>query len=228
MSKTKVVAFEGIDGSGKGVQLKEAYNRLTAKGYKVGLMDFPVYDSFFGKQIGGFLSGKEEVSADKVDVKSMSLWYAMDRWLAFSKFDLTSYDIVLLNRSTLANAVYQSKRCKDQESADSLISWIHELEYGILGIPKPDLFMVFNVSTETSKRNVSLKGHREYVGDNADVYENNEGFLNDVRNGYINASRLFDNVCLIECSAGNEMRPISDIADDIEERISKLLQQERE
>lgn len=223
MNKPIIIAFEGIDGSGKGVQLKEAYNRLTKKGYRIGLMDFPVYDSFFGKQIGVFLSGKDDASADKVDVKSMSLWYAMDRWLAFSKFDMSAYDIVLLNRSTLANAVYQSKRCKDKESADLLISWIHELEYNILGIPKPDLFIVFNVSTETSKKNVSLKGHRDYVGDNADVYENNEGFLNDVRNGYINASKLFSNVCLIECATGNEMRPINEIADDIQVKICELL-----
>ena len=224
MKKPIIIAFEGIDGSGKGVQLKEANNRLIEKGYKVGVMDFPAYDSFFGKEIGVFLSGKEETTASNMDVKSMSLWYAMDRWHAFKNVDLSRFDIVLLNRSTLSNAVYQSNRMEDSEKGSLLISWIHELEYDILGIPKPDLFIVFDVTTENSKRNVSLKGHRDYVGDSADVYEKSEELLRKVRHGYIEAAKHFNNVWLLNCTQGGEMRPITEIADEIETRIESMME----
>lgn len=222
MKKTKIIAFEGIDGSGKGVQLKEAYERLLRRGYKVGILDFPVYDSFFGKEIGVFLSGKEETNAGNMDVKSMSLWYAMDRWLAFKNTDLSLYDIVLLNRSTLSNAVYQSNRACDEKKSD-LIAWIHELEYGILGIPKPDMFIVFDVTTDNSRRNVSLKGHRDYVGDSADVYEKNWELLDKVRHGYMEVAKHFDNVWLLECTVDGKMRPIEEIAEEIESRITSML-----
>ncbi len=226
MKKTLIIAFEGIDGSGKGVQLKEASERLSRKGYRVGVLDFPVYDSFFGKEIGIFLSGKEKTTASNMDVKSMSLWYAMDRSLAFNNMDLSVYDIVLLKRSTLSNAVYQSNRTCDEKKRD-LIAWIHELEYGILEIPKPDLFIVFDVTTDNSRRNVSLKGHRDYVGDSADVYEKNRELLDKVRQGYIEAAKHFDNVWLLDCTVDGRMRPIEEIAEEIERRIESLINQKR-
>ncbi|MBO7408063.1 MAG: thymidylate kinase, partial [Clostridia bacterium] len=74
------------------------------------MLDFPCYGSFFGSQIGVFLSGSGSVSAADVDVRSMSLWYAMDRVKAFEQFDAKAYDVILLNRSTMANAAYQGSR----------------------------------------------------------------------------------------------------------------------
>ena len=68
-----VIALEGIDGSGKGVQFKLLRSELEESGYKVGVLDFPCYDSFFGKEIGKLLSGEDGVDTLKLDPKSMSL-----------------------------------------------------------------------------------------------------------------------------------------------------------
>ena len=57
MGKTKIIAIEGIDGSGKGVQYQLLRNALCARGYSVATRDFPAYDSFFGQEIGKLLAG---------------------------------------------------------------------------------------------------------------------------------------------------------------------------
>ena len=198
--KTKIIAFEGIDGSGKSLQYRRLTEALRQRGYCVDCMDFPAYDDFFGKEIGRMLSGSETVTADTVDAKSMSLWYALDRLQAFRHYDLTKSDFLLLNRSSLSNAVYQSTRCPEPERR-AMIQWIDCLEFEQLAIPKPDLYIVFDILPEQSKENVAKKGHREYIGEKADVYEAKVGFMEAVRSAYLVAAEIFDNVEIMNCMA---------------------------
>ena len=104
---TKIIAFEGIDGTGKTVQLQRLYERLIADGrYHVQTLSFPMYDTFFGAECGRLLSGSGGVRANEVDGKSMALWYALDRFEAFRDLDYSGADVLLINRYILSNAVY--------------------------------------------------------------------------------------------------------------------------
>ena len=47
--KTKIICLEGLDGSGKTVQTTLLEEYLKQSGKSVFLIDFPQYDSFFGK-----------------------------------------------------------------------------------------------------------------------------------------------------------------------------------
>ena len=117
---TKIIAFEGIDGTGKTVQLQRLFERLTARGLSVLTLSFPMYDSFFGAECGRLLSGSGGVRANEVDQKSMALWYALDRFEAFREFDYSKADVLLINRYILSNAVYQSVRERDLGNPDLL------------------------------------------------------------------------------------------------------------
>ncbi|MFR7852509.1 MAG: hypothetical protein ACLU5K_00565 [Christensenellales bacterium] len=135
MGKTKVIAIEGIDGSGKSVQYERLAAALEGMGYSVEKREYPKYESYFGSHVGSYLSGAEGVKADTVDGKSMALWFALDRWEDMKSHIDGEYDYMIINRYVLSNAVYQSIRDIDQRP--DTIDWVFELEYGHFCLPKP-------------------------------------------------------------------------------------------
>lgn len=216
--KTKIITIEGIDGSGKTVQYNLLLEGLRAGGYTVETRSFPVYDAFFGRQVGRYLSGEEGVFATDVDQKSMALWFAMDRWAAFADWKDGEYDYLVINRYVLSNAVYQSIRDRDLSRPD-IMDWVFELEYERLGLPRPDINIFFDVAAENAGRNVDKKGFREYVGEGRDVYERSLGMQERARNMYLTAAERYDDVCVINCMKGSVMLPPETIA----ESVMKLL-----
>lgn len=215
----RVIAFEGIDGSGKGVQIKEIAGRLNGLGRKVLVQDFPVYSGFFGKEIGRMLSGEQDVRADVVDPRSMSLWYALDRHEALKGIDRREYDDILFNRSTLSNAVYQSIRTRE-EDREAFIEWLFELEFERLGVWEPDLYFIFDVTEEQSKKNVEKKEQRAYLKDTFDVYERSQRIMNQARSVYLRLAQEHDNMYIIPCMDENGVfKSIEEIADLVMKKI---------
>lgn len=215
----RVIAFEGIDGSGKGVQIREIADRLTGLGRKVLVQDFPVYSGFFGKEIGRMLSGEQDVRADVVDPRSMSLWYALDRHEALKGIDRREYDDILFNRSTLSNAVYQSIRARE-EDREAFIEWLFELEFERLGVWEPDLYFIFDVTEEQSKKNVEKKEQRTYLKDTFDVYERSQRIMNQARSVYLRLAQEHDNMYIIPCMDENGVfKSIEEIADLVMKKI---------
>lgn len=212
--ETKIITIEGIDGSGKTVQFNLLKENLERMGYSVGTMSFPDYGSFFGKQVGRYLSGEEGVFATDVDQKSMALWFALDRWEAFRNADEQEHDFIIINRYVLSNAVYQSIRDRDIGRPD-IIDWVFELEYEHFGLPRPALNLFFDVATERAGRNVDSKGFRDYVGEGRDVYERSLGIQERARNMYIRTAERYGDVEIIPCMDGSSMRTPADIADDV-------------
>lgn len=169
--KPIVIAFEGIDGSGKATQCNMMADDLRNQGFTVLIADYPRYEEFFGLEIGLLLSGKDkDRSAATLDPKSMALWYAADRLSDYAKhrhlWDVC--DFVLLNRSTMSSMVYQALRA---EEPLAMMHWVARLEFDELGVPKPDLFFVFDVSPKSSAANMQAKATRSYTEEALDVYE---------------------------------------------------------
>ena len=212
--KCKIIALEGIDGSGKGMQYGILCRNLEKQGYKIKTLDFPSYDGFFGKEIGRLLAGEGSTNAMELDARSMSLWFAMDRMAAFKEINIDDYDYILLNRSTLSNAVYQGARVEKSQRRE-FIKWIFQLEYKEIGLPEPDIYIIMDVDESQSKINVSKKGHRDYVGDRADVYEAAEDFTTVVRQCYLDVAEMLDNAVIINCMGPDGMRSAEEIAGDV-------------
>ncbi len=211
MSETKIIAFEGIDGTGKSVQMKELQTRLEQRGLQVGVLSFPDYDSFFGGCVGRYLTKKDGVSASDVDQRSMALWFAMDRWAAFRDFDYSKFDVLLINRYVLSNAVYQSIRDRDVDQPD-ILDFVLELEHEQLKLPRPDLYLILDVDLSAAQSNVSKKGYRDYVGDEKDEYEKQDSIQLRARAKYLSYGERLPSVQVIPCMADGALLPIETIA----------------
>ena len=220
---TKIIAFEGIDGTGKTVQLQRLYERLVASGrFRVRTLSFPMYDTFFGAECGRLLSGSGGVRANEVDQRSMALWYALDRFEAFRGLDYSDADILLINRYILSNAVYQSVRERDLGNAD-LLDFVVELEYRHFRIPEANAHIVLDMNPETAYENVGKKGYREYVGDQPDIYEALPDIQKRARQKYIEYAARMPGIHIIPCMEQNRLKSIEAIGTLIEAELKSLL-----
>ena len=212
MGKTKVIAIEGIDGSGKSVLFARLKEAIEAMGHTVEAREYPVYSSYFGSLVGEYLSGSGGVKADTVDGKSMALWFALDRWEDMKNHRDGEYDYMLINRYVLSNGVYQSIRDIDLGRED-LVDWVFDLEYNHFGLPKADLFLFYDVATAQAGENVMKKGFRDYVGgEKKDVYESSGGIQQRAREMYLATAERRDDIAVIQCMGPEGFRTIDDIA----------------
>ena len=219
---TKIIAFEGIDGTGKSVQMERLCESLKKRGLSVLELSFPVYDSFFGDLVGRYLSAKDGIAANTVDGKSMALWFALDRFEAFRQLDYFGYDVLLINRYVLSNAVYQSIRDIDLGKPD-ILDFCLELEHKHFGIPVPDLHLVLDMDTEDAANNVDKKGFRDYIGNARDVYESIDSLQARARKKYAEYAQRIPNVKLIQCMENGKLLPIDVIATRVEQTVDEAL-----
>lgn len=220
---TKIIAFEGIDGTGKTVQLQRLYERLVANGrFRVKTLSFPMYDTFFGAECGRLLSGSGGVRANEVDQRSMALWYALDRFEAFRDLDYSDADILLINRYILSNAVYQSVRDRDLGNPD-LLDFVIELEYNHFRIPRADAHIVLDMNPENAYENVGKKGFRDYVGDQPDIYEALPDIQKRARQKYMEYAKRMPEIHIIPCMEQNKLKSIEAIGELIDKELAPLL-----
>lgn len=207
-----LIAIEGIDRAGKTTQTDLLRVALEAAGRRVEVMSFPRYETFFGRTIRALLHGGGPTSAATVDPRSMALWYALDRFDAFAELareasgERLLADIMLVNRFTLSNAVYQSARAEatDPAEAGALFEWVLELEHGRLGLPRPALTVVLDVEIELSH----LRSHRAADAggrvEQPDLYERSTTLLARARQRYLDAAQEVADLVVISARGAGE------------------------
>lgn len=218
----KIITLEGIDGTGKGTQTRLLKQSLEQRGLQVGELSFPAYETFFGGYVGKYLTGKLDVPADRVDQHSMALWFALDRWEAVQQFDFDKWDVVLINRYVLSNAVYQSIRDIDKNGID-LLDFCMELEYGHFHLPRPDLQLILDVAPTDATKNVEKKGFRDYVGEEKDVYEAAGSIQQRGREKYLQYAQRLPEAVVIPCMEDGKLLPLERVHEMILKAVEPLV-----
>jgi len=170
-TRGKVIALEGIDGSGKRTQLDLLAGALVARGLPAFRISFPRYESFYGKLVGQYLNGDFGTLAT-VDPHLSALLYAGDRLEAKPEIEaaLASGKIVLVDRYIGSNMAHQSARVSS-EKREEFYGWLKQLEYGLYGLPAEDLVVYLRVPVEEAHRMVGLKSARAYTNLKRDIQE---------------------------------------------------------
>jgi dTMP kinase len=222
-ARGKLIAVEGIDGSGKRTQVELLTNKLRALGHSVFSTGFPQYDSWFGKMVGQFLNG-ELGPLESVDPHFTALLYAGDRFETKPKLEaaLNNGQIVLVDRYIGSNLAHQTARVPAAQR-DAFRRWIEHLEYGIYDLPREDLILYLRVPPSEAQRLVVQKSARSYTTAKQDILEASLRHLEQAAGIYDLLAREAPWVT-IECfdAARAAMRSPKEIAQEVLAAVNKV------
>lgn len=161
LRKGKFIVFEGIDQSGKKTQSILLRNRLKKKGYKVGYISFPKYNTSIGRLV------KKCLHDDSFSLEMSHILLSANRWESEKevRYKLENMDFVVCNRYCDSNIAYGLANGLKKE-------WLENLD---LGLPKPDLTILIDIPITESVFRKS---------ENRDRYEKDRKFLNNVKSRY--------------------------------------------
>ena len=157
-----LVAFEGLDQSGKQTQAEMLRDRLTALGRTVRLLSFPDYQTHIGGEIGQALRGKRDYGADV-----MQLLYVANRYEFKRQIDAETAagTIVVCDRYLASSVAYG-----EAQGLDGV--WLRDMQKYL---PQPDVTILLDIQPEVSARRKTS---------DRDKYERDLALLSRVRDSY--------------------------------------------
>ena len=161
-----LIAFEGLDQSGKETQARRSRDRLRAAGHKARLVSFPDYGTSIGEEIARALSGEREYGADVMQLLYIANRYErrpdIDRWQAAG---IT----LLCDRYVASSLAYGEAQGLD-------VAWLVDMQKFL---PQPDFTVFLDIAPETALE-------RKSVG--RDRYERDRALQVAVRESYLRQS----------------------------------------
>ncbi len=157
-----LIAFEGLDQSGKQTQAEALRGHLAGSGHECRLLSFPDYSTVIGAEIGRALHGERDYPADV-----MQLLYVANRHERRPQIleALAAGITVLCDRYIASSIAYGEAQGLDA-------GWLETIQRFL---PAPDLTVLLDIAPETAAR-------RKSAG--RDKYERDLALLSRVRDSY--------------------------------------------
>jgi len=157
-----LIAFEGLDQSGKETQARHLRARLEHDGRKVRMISFPDYETPVGREIALALQGDREFGPEV-----MQLLYVANRFEYRPRLQtwLAAGDVVLCDRYVASSIAYGVAHGLEA-------GWLDDIQRGL---PPPDLTVLLDIAPATA---VSRKAS------DRDRYERDLELLDRVRAAY--------------------------------------------
>ncbi len=227
----KFFVFEGIDGCGKATQTRLLADYYRQNGFEVEEIDFPQHGERSSAMVDDYLTGKYG-TAEEVGPYVASIFYAQDRFDAGAKIKkwIEQGKIVVADRYLVSNIGHQGGKIKDSEEWEKYVSWLHNLEYNIFKIPKPDCTFVLKITPELSmKMSNDIKDEQKkqrrlmYLGDDKkqDIHEQDKNHLENTLKSYLKIAEKFpEEFKVIECQEGDNFLP----AEAINQKVINIIE----
>jgi dTMP kinase len=158
-----LIAFEGLDQSGKQTQAERLQAHVRAAGFDAHLIAFPAYGTSIGKEIYEGLHGGREYAADV-----MQLLYVANRYEAKPQIAawLGAGAVVICDRYTASSVAYGAAQGLDA-------GWLTDIQRYL---PPADLTILLDIAPEIAAGRKSV---------NRDRYERDLALLSRVRESYL-------------------------------------------
>ena len=169
-----LIVIEGVDGAGKRTLTNGLRSAFEGAHKSVVTLAFPRYGKSVEADVAAeALHGAHGDLAESV--YAMALLFALDR--AGAKVEIGhltgTNDVVILDRYVASNAAYSAARLHQGAGGD-VVEWVHDLEYGLLELPKPDAQILLAVPVELAAARADNRA-REEVDRAKDAYERDDG-----------------------------------------------------
>ena len=173
-----LIAFDGIDASGKTTQAKILEKKLKEMGKEILYLTFPVYESESSSLVRLYLNGNLGKNPNDVNAYAASSFFAADRYISYitgwKEFYNKDNAVILANRYTTANAVHQVSKLPENEW-DGFLDWLWDYEFNKLKIPKPDLTVLFDMHIDLALRLIEDRAKETQTP--KDIHENDPEHL---------------------------------------------------
>lgn len=137
MNHGHVIAFEGLDQSGKQTQSERLAEVLREEGHRVEFLSFPEYGTAIGAEIGSALQGERHYEADTLQLLYIANRYEFrPRLLEW----LTAGAIVICDRYLASSIAYGEAQGLDP-------AWLLDVQRHL---PRPTLTIVLDIPPEVS------------------------------------------------------------------------------
>lgn len=222
MGKLYVIE-SGSDASGKKTQSGLLYKYLLESKQDVKKVEFPNYTSASATFVKMYLNGEFGEKPEDVDPYVTSTFYALDRYATYKKELQQHYEnggIIIADRYTTSNIVYQAGKYQDVEQKTKFIDWLYDFEFNILHLPKPDLVIYLDVPFEISYELLKKRDEKDDLkaGTSKDIHEQDKAYLKKV---YDNAKFVCEKFgwSKVDCTKDGKMLGI----DEIHKKILNLM-----
>jgi dTMP kinase len=162
-----LVAFEGLDQSGKQTQAEALYERVESRGRACKLLSFPAYETTIGQEIHGALHEGRPYGPDVTQLLYIANRYErkplIQQWLAEGM-------VVICDRYVASSVAYGEALGLDPD-------WITAVQKYL---PPADLTILLDIAPETAARRKAS---------NRDRYERDLALLSRVRESYTRQAR---------------------------------------
>jgi len=221
--KGKLIVLEGTDGSGKSTQFRLLCDWLTDQGKPFTKIVFPQYEKPSSALIRMYLGGEFGKNPGDVNAYAASTFYAVDRFASYRQAWGKVYEaggLILADRYTTSNAVHQTGK-EPREKWGEFLTWLEDLEYGKLGLPRPDLVLYLDMPTDLA---VTMLRRREGATHTAaDIHEVDTAYLAHCRQ-VAQAAAAHYGWQKVSCADGRgQIRPMEDIQGEIRRLVRAAL-----
>ena len=218
----RLIAIDGLDGSGKGTQTELLCRYLEKKGYAYKKLSFPNYDMDSSMLVKMYLRGDFGSDPEAVNPYAASSFFAVDRYASYKlkwQADYEAGKILIADRYTTANAVHQLSKL-NKTDWEFYLDWLENYEFELLGIPKPQKVIYLCVPPELSLELIEKRSAE--TGVKKDIHESSAEHIRKSYSAAIFAAKYFG-WDQIDCSVNGKMRSIEDIHKEILERCENII-----
>lgn len=135
--------------------------------------------------------------------------------------DYASGGLILSDRYTTSNAVHQGGKLEGK-AREEFFSWLYDLEFNRMGLPKPDLVLWLDMPVEIAE---TLMRRRERdTSTKADIHERDDRYLHKCREVAQQAADYFG-WTRVSCVRDGKLRSIEDIHEELYARVKSCLEE---